>query len=294
MVTWKLTIELILDTFSLSQKQLANFLSISEGSLSKIKSGKRKFPFGAEAVFHNVFDPSNEKSPAKDTPKGLLTTLKMVIERPKYQEIRSIMDDCWNTADYRTFVETLIRRTQYDPGSHVQKSDTAHSKLRSEQLRELFLIAVREYKVMDIINRKPAIMTYDDSTNLNNFLRNIDTILPAHTSCDNLLRASIESFRNAVQIQALTLQATLNNKFPPKGENASVNMEDDDRDSVKGNKIKNRLGLPEWSLELVESAEPKNRLDLIRLGISEWGNFRNEMNCLFERILSWSNSAIDT
>ena len=297
MVTWELTIELILETFNLKQKDLANLLHIHPGTVSKIKNGGYSPTFTPEEIFHNIFDPDNKNSPAKDTIKGLLNTLKLIIEQPQYREIREVMDDCWSTADYRTFVETLIRRTRCFPRSRAPKTDISqlsNSKTQSEQLQNLFLMAVRGYKVMDIINRKPAIMTQDDSADLNNFLRDINRILPAYNSCDSLLRASIESFRNALQIQALTLEATLNNKIYSEGENVSINMEDDDMDSVKGNKIKNCLGLPEWSLELVESAEPENRLDLIRLGISEWGNFRNEMNRLFERILSWSNSATDT
>lgn len=293
-ITWKLTIDLILETFGINQQELASLLGVGKSTLSRLKNGKQRPLITPEVVFYNVFDPDNKNSPAKDTPNNLLENLKDTIEYPQYQEIRKVMDDLWDKTDYKKFVEMLIQRTSYGPKFQVKTANMPNpnnTKTRSEQLQELFLRTIQAYKIMDIINRKPAVFNLNDSVCLNNFLRDTGTLLPAYNSCDALLRTSIESFSNSLQIQALTIEATLNNRFRFDGENATVNMEDSDIDPVKTAEIKNRLELPEFSLELVESVQ--DRLHLLKIGLSEWGNFRNEMNGLFDRIRTWSGEATE-
>ena len=74
------------------------------------------------------------------------------------------------------------------------------------------------------------------------------------------------------------MDATLNNRFGFDNDDASVNMEDDNEEFVENGGQVNRTELPEWSLELVQAA--KDPIHLLRSVISEWGNFRNEMNRL--------------
>ena len=120
MITWGDTIGIILDMFStVNQKQLAGLLGISVSSLSKIKTGKRKGSFESEAVFNQVFNPDMTSSPAKDTPRYLLNSLKDIIGSPKYEKVYKGMADCWNETDYKTFVITLLNRTR----NKVQNSD---------------------------------------------------------------------------------------------------------------------------------------------------------------------------
>jgi len=155
-----------------------------------------------------------------------------------------------------------------------------------EHIRDFFIAAAQQFKIMDSINRKPAILNRVDSTNLNIFLQEINSLLVGR-NCDSSLQAPIISFIGALQIQVLSLDATLNNRFGFDNDDASVNMEDDDEEFVKNGGQVNRMDLPEWSLELVQEAS--DPVHLLRTGISEWGNFRNEMNRLFEVIRTWKN-----
>lgn len=291
MICWNETISIIQELFELQEQDIAYLLGVSKTTLSKVKLSRQNASskFIPNALYRKIFNPNTKGSPAfgKDE-KDLLSTLRLIIEE-EFANVRENLGDSWNSEDYRTFVMKLLELTRRDisPPVTAKKKPVIDSKSGSEQLQELFLKAIHGYKIMDIINREPAILNRYDAADLNNFLRDIETILPAYNSCDVLLLTSIESFSNALRIQALSLDATLNNRFSFENENASVNMEDSDIDSVSGIEVKNRLELPEWSIELVESA--KDPLHLLRVGISEWGNFRSEMNCLFERIRSWGD-----
>jgi len=299
MIEWRDIIEIIKKMFPISQTKIAELLRCNKSAITRLKKEGAQPTFTDEQMFLYIFNPANPESPASNLNKNgyYLRLLKEIIEE-NFKIVRESLDDCWDEQDYQTFVLRMLGRARHDKHlspaelntERVTNSNTA--KPQSEQLHEQFLMAVRKYRIMDIINRKPAIFNLDDSADLNNFLIVIDTLLPAYNSCDTLLRTYIEGFSNSLQIQALTLEATLNNRSRFDGENAAVNMEDSDIDSVKATEIRNRLEIPEFSLELVESA--KDRLHLLRAGLSEWMNFRNEMNGLFERICSWSNSTTDT
>ncbi|MDE7245414.1 MAG: helix-turn-helix domain-containing protein [Oscillospiraceae bacterium] len=127
MITWGDTINIILEMFyTINQQELARLLGVSEGTLSKIKSGKRKAAFKSDTVFESVFNPDNPDSPANDKPCFHLEILKDIIDKPKYEEVRKVMADCWDEKDYKTFVVRLLERTRnnvYD--DHVSTSDAA-------------------------------------------------------------------------------------------------------------------------------------------------------------------------
>lgn len=161
-------------------------------------------------------------------------------------------------------------------------------KLSSEEICDLFLKATRACEVMDTINRKPAILNRDDSARLNAFLDRMDFLIPNAAPCDALLSASIRSFIDALRIQVLTLDANLNRRFSFEDESASINMEDD-KDWKKNRRRGHRPELPDLSLNLIlKSADPVN---LGKIAVLEWGNFRDKMNRLFEDISSWQSKS---
>ncbi len=293
MIEWRDIIEIIMKMFPISQTKIAELLNCHKAAITRLKKVGAQPSFADEQMFSCIFDPANPKSPASNLNNNAyyLWLLKEIIETD-FKDVQDALADCWNENDYQIFVLRMLGRARRNQQSRLTTlnaepiTELNDIKTQSEQLQELFLRTIQGYKIMDIINRKPAVFNLNDSVCLNNFLRDIGTLLPAYNSCDVLLRTSIESFSNSLQIQALTLEATLNSRFRFDGENATVNMEDSDMDSVKAAEIKNRLELPEFSLELVESVQ--DRLHLLKIGLSEWRNFRNEMNGLFDRICRWS------
>jgi len=296
MIEWRDIIEIAKRMFDINQTEIAKLLNCDKSAITRLKKEGAQPTFANEQMFSCVFDPSSPNSPASklNSNEYYLNLLKEIIEAgTDFIELRETLADCWDEKDYKIFVLRMLDRARNNRLSRSATLNTKsmtkpnNTKTQAEQLQALFLMAIHEYKVMDIINRKPAILNRLDSADLNNFLRDIDTILPAYNSCGGLLRASIESFSNALLIQVLSLDATLNNRFSFEDENASVNMEDTDTDLAETDEVKNRLELPEFSLELIESAEDQFRL--LRTGISEWGNFRDDMNRLFERIRLWSD-----
>ena len=161
-----------------------------------------------------------------------------------------------------------------------------NEKSDAEQVRDFFVAAAQQFKVMESINRKPAILNRTDSANLNIFLREIEHLISGR-NLDSSLQIPIDNFTRALELKVLSLDATLNNRFGFENDAASCNMEEDDSDSAEGHEWVNRAGLPEWSIELVKAAE--DPIYLLKMGISEWGNFRNEMNLLFETICAWKD-----
>lgn len=126
MITWKDTIDLIVDTFdSIDQNRLAELLGVSKSTLSKIKAGKQTPPFTTDTVFSKVFDPDNPDSPAKDKPAYHLSVLKEMIICSKYKEIQNSMEDLWDETDYKIFVTKLLDRTK----SGVKNTDASISKV---------------------------------------------------------------------------------------------------------------------------------------------------------------------
>ncbi len=118
MITWKETIEVILSTFSISQKDLSNYLSISESTLSRLKNGKIGTKLDYDIVFRDVFDPNTQGSPAhalNETESWLLSLLKETIEK-RFKNVQKILVDknCWEIENYKSFILEWLKLTRND------------------------------------------------------------------------------------------------------------------------------------------------------------------------------------
>lgn len=199
-----------------------------------------------------------------------------------------------NTADSEVFYWSLLNQFQrifHLPESERKVGDIAEPMLPSqnqrtnEQVRDLFLENVHHHKVMDLINRRPAILNREDSANLKVFLDRIDIQIPDYNPYDASLCASIQTFINALGIKVLTLDANLNNRFSFEDKTASINMENNE----DCDENPNPFGLPELTPELIKSAY--NPIGLAEILVEEWGNFRDKMNLLFKDISTWQGKS---
>ena len=114
MITWKDTIHIICEMFEISQQQLAGYLCVGEGTLSRIKNGKARASIDNTAVFNAVFNPDTKSSPAhskNESKAKLLELLKEIIEF-SFPKVREAMADCWDEPDYQLFVLRLLGRTR--------------------------------------------------------------------------------------------------------------------------------------------------------------------------------------
>lgn len=202
------------------------------------------------------------------------------------------------TDDPEVFYWSLLNQFQrifHLPASEIEIKNSEpplitapQRKPSSEEIRDWFLKLTDVCEVMDTINRKPAILDRDDSARLNAFLDRMDFLIPNAVPCNNLLCASIRSFIEVLRIQVLTLDANLNSRFSFEDKSASINMEEDE-DWKKNRNSGHRSKISDLSLDLIlESADPVN---LGKLAVSEWGNFRDKMNLLFNEISSWQNKS---
>lgn len=173
-------------------------------------------------------------------------------------------------------------REENDPTEPVTAPQ--QTELSPEQMRDMFLEAINQYKIMDIINREPAILNRHDAVCLNVFLEKMDMLTLNCNPLSSSLCASIKSFIDDLQLQVLSLDATLNNNFSFADENAAINMEGDEDLVTNTENVIRRLGIPELSAELiVDAADP---VGLLKIAVEDWGNFRNKMNLLFKEISS--------
>lgn len=156
------------------------------------------------------------------------------------------------------------------------------------QIRNMFLEAIHQYRIMGIINRNPPILDRHDSACLNAFLGKTNSMVFNCNPQSSPLYASIKSFIDALQFQVLSLDATLNNRFGFDDETAAINM-DNDNDLDEDNANLNRLNLPELSIELIADAD--DPVNLLKIAVEDWGNFRSKMNILFDDISSWQGKA---
>lgn len=168
------------------------------------------------------------------------------------------------------------------------ESPNEPTNAKEKQMQESFLTSVREYKVMEIINRKPAILNRYDSESFNVFCDQIRPLVPGGSSL-NSLESLIEIFADCLLRRVLSLDARLNNQFGYDDENASVNMEKSDTGSDEHIRKLKGLGVPELTDELL--AETEDSLGLIKLiSDNEWGKFRIHMNFLYDKIRCWDVS----
>lgn len=147
MITWRDTICIILEVFSITQQQLAAYLNVGEPALSRIKNGRKIAVFDSDAVFNNVFNPDTETSPAhawKNDKKGLLASLKDTIDFG-FPDAREALSDCWEEDDYNQFVFKLLRRTKNVPSGGKTELGGDRDKLTSTMDAPSNSVSVRAY-----------------------------------------------------------------------------------------------------------------------------------------------------
>lgn len=170
------------------------------------------------------------------------------------------------------------------------ESNEVTTNSKEQQVRKLFLDAVREYKIMEIISRKPAILNRYDYANFYAFDDQIRSLVPGKSPPDSLERL-IEAFSDCLLRRALSLEARLNNQFGCNDDVASVNMEENDVDSGEYIQKLKRFGVPELTGLLKKTKGTGGTKDLLGLlkiaGNNEWENFKFYMNFLYEKISCW-------
>lgn len=192
--------------------------------------------------------------------------------------------DC-NTEDSEVFYWSLLNQFQKIfrlPESERATNNAPSGNLKNgmsfERVRNIFMEGVRCFKVMDIVNRKPAILNREDSANLNIFIDRMDALIinsDYRSQINPILHASIKNFTEALQIQTLSLDAALNNRFDFEDESASINMEEPGG-CANQTRRPHQLEIPELSLTIISDAN--DPLHLLEIAVKEWGNFRNNMN----------------
>lgn len=200
------------------------------------------------------------------------------------------------TNDSGMFYWSLLNQFQrifHLPESEQEAKDSTiplkiapQKEITDKQIHSLFLKAIFDYKIMETINRKPAVLNREDSARLNTFLSLIDVLIPLNGSYKSSLYGSIGDFIRTLQSQVLSLDATLNNRFGFEDDTASVNMEDNENMGEHSKNI-SRVEIPELSIELFEDAD--DPAHLLKIAVDEWGNFRNKMNYLYNMISSWQD-----
>jgi len=173
---------------------------------------------------------------------------------------------------------------------NVVDSEEVKNKMSPKQIRDTFIKAVDYYKIMEIINRKPAVIYRADSTSLNVFRNQTNTLIIVpfqrneNTGIDKATYASIKNFYDRIRILSLSVEASLNNRFDFEDESAFINMEEEAPTEKKSKS--NCAELPRLSREFIAEniSESHDPLGLVELAIKQWGNFRDELNFLYNEI----------
>lgn len=233
-------------------------------------------------------------------------------------------DFCVNTEtdDRDKFYWSLSIQFQNIFGLHDQKQEennptvpvtTTPQKLSPGQMREWFLDAADRYRIMEIINKKPAIYGWTHSAYLNLFLKEMDPLILNCAQSDDKMCASIKSFINSLYRKAEILERNLSKRFDFEDETASFNMENDNEVTADSEADLNSLGLPKLS-DVIKAAvadiivggndndddddddndddiivDDDYILNLLKLDMKPWGAFRREMCTLYDKIFLWQD-----
>ena len=199
-----------------------------------------------------------------------------------------------NTNDPDVFYWSLLN--QFQRIFHLPESErevnsstlpiptVSQNKPSVEQVRDIFLQYIDQLNIMNIINRKPAILNRDDSLKMDMFIGRMEPVVANCNPTDHPLYASINDFVHTLRIQVLSLDATLNNRFGAENNTASINMEDHDEDWIKDNKKVKQWWIPKLDAKLITYAD--NPAHLIGIANGGWESFKNKMNALYKDILS--------
>ena len=128
-ITWSDIILIIEKMFDLRQTDIAKRLGVNKATISRLKRGKIRRPTFSEKetckkLYEKVFEPTNEKSPAKKSEGELLVELKYILQETGFQ---GIMEDLWmeeiTKANYKKFVMTMLERTVSNPALEKKSVD---------------------------------------------------------------------------------------------------------------------------------------------------------------------------
>lgn len=122
MITWKDTINLIVQTYGYTQQEIADKIGIKKSHFSKVKSGKLNAPneFLSTNLYKKIFATDIEGSLSYGKNEvSLLEDLKTNIFN-YYINIRDVMDDYLSEGDYKTYVIKLLDRTSR-PVTNISK-----------------------------------------------------------------------------------------------------------------------------------------------------------------------------
>ena len=146
------------------------------------------------------------------------------------------------------------------------------------------LKALKHYQIMEIINRRPALLSRYDSADLGIFLGHAETVLEYKNSLDLTLYSLIKQFHNETMLQKLIIDATMNSYFGFDNDDAVINM-DEGEIPVENASNPNKQNLPELTPKLFETA--KDPVGLHCVDTKTWNQFRNIANHIYNQIVSW-------
>ena len=199
---------------------------------------------------------------------------------------------------------------QEEKGQTISVAETLQDGLSPKQMREWFLDAADRYRIMEIINKKPAIYGWIHSAYLNLFLKEMDPLILNCARRNDALCASIISFINSLYRKAEILERNLSKRFDFEDETASFNMENDNEVTADSEADLNSLELPKLS-DVIKAAvadiivggndnddddndddnivDDDYILNLLKLDKKPWGAFRREMCTLYDKIFLWQD-----
>lgn len=230
-------------------------------------------------------------------------------------------------ADQFSWVIGLPQTEWIDEKSAAPVTAASKKELSPEELHCIFLQLADEFKIMDVINRKPPTFNRIDSACFNLFARQIASQIDICYAHKNLLYIFINSFYEQLQLQAFSLERGLNKEIGCDNNDTSVYINMDNGEAIKidieeGNLDKagddevdeikiddeddayddgeeddgddydddinwDLLYIPELNEELIKQAADKLRLEAIYF--EEWDDFCEKMNILYNFISSWQD-----
>lgn len=274
-LTWNSIFFILSSIWDMKQSDIAKHLDYSPSAVSLLASGKSTTTrYKHDEIFHRLFDPAKSGHPAHGrTHKSMLGYLKTTLEDAGF---KYVVEDFWEIDDYKTFVIKMLQCINVDKDSEEQPP-------LIDQMRDTFIEFTERCKIMDIINRKPATLYRDDSSMFNAYLRKMDTLVLNPYKNDfgtNSLYVDIKTFLGMLRIQALSVEASMNSSFSYDDESVLIHMDDSDVEEEEANNENNLI--PRLSQEIAAAAD--DPLRLLSMSVRSWGNFRNDMNFVYNEI----------
>lgn len=193
MITWKENVDIIMKTFEINQKELAQYLHISASTVSRAMTTGGKLTSKPEEIFNTIFDPNNKNSPAHkmDAKEGvLLNILKGIIENHFKDVQKTLADfDCWEITDYKSFVLKWLKQTGRVLTAEVYSNKEGlepSAETPVEQMVRIFEKSISEYHIPTHIYNLPNYLSNEcdesslstQDSDMKNFVKSIqDNVL---------------------------------------------------------------------------------------------------------------------